>query len=200
MIHYIKGILTQKSPVNAVIETMGIGWELKIPVSTFETLPKIGEECSLYSFLSISQDDVRLYGFATPAERELFHLLTRISGIGPKIAISILSTLSISAFVRSIHSGEEGLLIKVPGIGKKSAQRLIVELKDSIHKLMDFVDDAQAQVADGPLQEVETALMALGFNVASIQRELKLLGEPEINLPTEQLIKEVIKRLYQRAK
>ncbi|MDI3503070.1 MAG: holliday junction helicase RuvA [Candidatus Cloacimonadota bacterium] len=200
MIHYIKGILTQKSPVNAVIETMGMGWELKIPVSTYETLPKVGQECSLYAYLSFSQDDVRIYGFASLAERELFTQLTKVSGIGPKIAISILSTLSIPAFIKSILNAEEGLLIKVPGIGKKSAQRLIVELKDNIHKLMDFVDESQVVLAEGALQEVEEALLALGFNLAAIQRELKLLNESELNLPTEQLIKEVIKRLYQRAK
>jgi Holliday junction DNA helicase RuvA len=200
MIHYIKGILTQKSPVNAVIETMGMGWELKIPVSTYETLPKVGQECSLYAYLSFSQDDVRIYGFASLAERELFTQLTKVSGIGPKIAISILSTLSIPAFIKSILNAEEGLLIKVPGIGKKSAQRLIVELKDNIHKLMDFVDESQVVLAEGALQEVEEALLALGFNLAAIQRELKLLNESELHLPTEQLIKEVIKRLYQRAK
>ncbi|MDD3563398.1 MAG: Holliday junction branch migration protein RuvA [Candidatus Cloacimonetes bacterium] len=200
MIEYIKGKLTQKSPVIAVIETMGIGWELKIPVSTYESLPPVGSECSLFCFLSFSQDDVRIYGFATLAERELFTQLTKVSGIGPKTAISILSTLSIPAFVRSIQSGEEGLLTKVPGIGKKSAQRLIVELGDKVHKLMDYVDASQFAAVHAPLQEVESALMALGFNAALIQRELKLLGPEEREFPEEKLIKEVIKRLYQRAK
>lgn len=200
MIEYIKGILTQKSPVIAVIDTMGIGWEIKIPVSTYESLPPVGSECSLYCYLSVSQDDMRIHGFATLAERELFTQLTRVSGIGPKTAISILSTLSITAFVRSIQSGEEGLLTRVPGIGKKSAQRLIVELGDKVHKLMDFVDDAQYDRVQAPLQEVESALMALGFNATLIQRELKLLGQEELEYPEEKLIKEVIKRLYQRAK
>ncbi len=200
MIEYIKGILIQKSPVIAVIETTGIGWELKIPVSTYESLPPVGSECSLYCFLSVSQDDIRIYGFATPAERELFTQLTKVSGIGPRTAISILSTLSIPAFVRSIQSGEEGLLTKVPGIGKKSAQRLIVELGDKIHKLMDFVDAADFASPHAPLNEVESALMALGFNAGLIQRELKLLGPEELEYSEEKLIKEVIKRLYQRAK
>lgn len=200
MIEYIKGILTQKNPVIAVIETMGIGWELKIPVSTYESLPPIDSECVLYCLLSLTQDDIRLHGFATIAERELFIQLTKVSGIGAKTAISILSTLSIPAFVRSIQSGEEGLLTRVPGIGKKSAQRLIVELGDKVHKLMDYVDDAQYTRVQAPLQEVESALMALGFNAALIQRELKLLGPQELEYPEEKLIKEVIKRLYQRAK
>jgi Holliday junction DNA helicase RuvA len=200
MIHYIKGILQHKSPVMAIIEASGIGWELRIPISTYEKLPSVGKECALYGFLSISQDDVRIYGFASLAERELFTQLTRVSGIGPKIAISILSTLSISAFVKSIRSGEEGLLTKVPGIGKKSAQRLIVEFKDKIHTLLDYIDDKEQSALEGPLQEVENALIALGFNSQAIQRELQLLSTEEQKLASEQLIKEIIKRLYQRAK
>jgi Holliday junction DNA helicase RuvA len=200
MIHYIKGILQIKSPMLAVIEAAGIGWELRIPVSTYETLPAIGKECALFAFLAISQDDVRVYGFTTIAERELFTQLTKISGIGPKIAISILSTLSIPAFVKSVRSGEEGLLTRVPGIGKKSAQRLIVELKDKVHTLLDFVDEKDHGAVDGPLQEVESALIALGFNAQAIQRELRLLSSEDHQLPSEQLIKEIIKRLYQRAK
>jgi Holliday junction DNA helicase RuvA len=199
MINYIKGILTQKSPVVATIETMGLGWELRIPVSTYENLPKLGSECLLYASLYIAQDDLRIYGFATLAERELFAILTKISGIGPKIAISILSTLSINAFVKSVSSGEEGLLTRVPGIGKKSAQRLIVELRDRIHKLMDYVD-AGFDTSEGVIAEVENALIALGFNTAMIQKELKLLSPEDMALPAEQLIKETIKRLYQRNK
>ena len=195
MIQYIRGVLTHKSPVMAIIEAMGIGWELKIPISTYEALPALGKECSLLSYLHISQDDIRLYGFATTAERELFQMLTKISGIGPKIAISILSTLSIPAFVKAINIGEEGLLTKVPGVGKKSAQRLIVELKDGVHKLMDFVD--HKEMSDNGL-EVENALISLGFNVAQIRKELSLMDDSTRKLPTEDIIKETIKRIYQR--
>jgi len=200
MIHYIKGILKHKSPMEAVIESMGIGWELRIPVSTYETLPKLEQECALYAVLSVSQDDLRIYGFASVAERELFNRLVKISGIGPKIAISVLSTLSISAFVKSVRSGEEGLLTRVPGIGKKSAQRLIVELRDSIHKVLDFVEESQDIDSKGQVQEVENALMALGFNAAAITKELRLLTDYDLSLSSEQLIKEIIKRLYQRTK
>jgi Holliday junction DNA helicase RuvA len=200
MIHYINGILKHKSPVAAIIDIHGMGIELRIPVSTYESLPKPEERCVLYAELSISQDDLRLYGFATLAERELFNRLVKISGIGPKIAISILSTLSIPAFVKSIRSSEEGLLTRVPGIGKKSAQRLIIELKDKIHTILDYVDEGQEMSAEGHLQEVETALLALGFNASAITRELRLLNDDDISLASEHLIKEIIKRLYQRAK
>jgi len=199
MIQYITGILNSKSPVLAIIEAMGIGWELRIPISTYESLPVVGQPCTLLSYLHISQDDIRIYGFSTQAERELFQMLTKISGIGPKIALSILSTLSIPAFVRAVNSGEEGLLTKVPGIGKKSAQRLIVELKDGVHKLMDHVNKSDLALDDSSL-EVESALISLGFNIQQIRRELSMMDEATKALNTEELIKETIKRIYQRSK
>ncbi len=200
MIYYLKGILAHKSPIMAVIDTGGVGWEILIPVSTFEVLPKVGSECSLYAHLNITQDDMRVFGFASYAEKELFVLLNKVSGIGPKIAISVLSTLSVSAFIRSVRSAEEALLTRVPGIGKKTAQRIIIELKDKVHHLMEHLDASDLPMTDGAMQETEDALLALGFNLQAIQKELKLLKEEELAMPAEQLIKELIKRLYQRAK
>ncbi|MFW5628253.1 MAG: Holliday junction branch migration protein RuvA [Candidatus Cloacimonadaceae bacterium] len=200
MIYYLKGILAHKSPIVAVIDTGGVGWEILIPVSTFEVLPNVGSECSLYTHLNITQDDMRVFGFASYAEKELFVLLNKVSGIGPKIAISVLSTLSVSAFIRSVRSAEEALLTRVPGIGKKTAQRIIIELKDKVHHLMEHLDASDLPMTDGAMQETEDALLALGFNLQAIQKELKLLKEEELAMPAEQLIKELIKRLYQRAK
>ncbi|MDY0150747.1 MAG: Holliday junction branch migration protein RuvA [Candidatus Cloacimonas sp.] len=199
MIQYIKGTLSYKSPIMAIIEAMGIGWELKIPISTYEVLPDKGAACSLLTSLNISQEDIRIFGFATEAERELFMMLTKVSGIGPKIALSILSTLTISAFVRAVNSGEEGLLIRVPGIGKKSAQRLIVELRDAVHKLMNHVDQKEMALGDAT-SEVESALISLGFNVQQIRKELSLMDDATKALSTETLIKETIKRIYQRSR
>ena len=198
MINYIKGMLSYKSPILAVIESSGLGWELRIPVSTFEVLPAENSPCSLFTHMVLSQDDIRLYGFATMAEKKLYQELTRISGIGPKIAMSILSTLSVATFIKSVANSEEAVLTRVPGIGKKSAQRLIVELKDRIHNLMDHVEESFEHT--NQLAEVESALSALGFNSNLILRELKMLSEEDQAMPTEQLIKEIIKRLYQRAK
>ncbi|MEF3694174.1 MAG: Holliday junction branch migration protein RuvA [Candidatus Cloacimonadota bacterium] len=200
MIHYITGILVAKSPVTAVIESFGIAWELNIALSTYEKLPLLGEKCVLYSLLQFSQDQVKLYGFSSLAEKELFLKLTSVSGIGPKIAISVISTLSLSSFVRSIRNGEEHILTKVPGLGKKSAQRLIVELKDKVTDLVDSMDEADKRTMDKDSLEVESALIALGFNPKDIRRELSLLKAEERDLSIEQTIKETIKRLYQRSK
>lgn len=200
MIHYITGTLVAKSPVTAVIESFGIAWELNIALSTYEKLPLLGEKTLLYSLLQFSQDQVRLYGFGSLAEKELFQKLTSVSGIGPKIAISVISTLSLSSFVRSIRNGEEHILTKVPGLGKKSAQRLIVELKDKVADLADNLDEVDKRTMDKDSMEVESALIALGFNPKDIRRELSLLKAEEKDLTIEQTIKETIKRLYQRSK
>ncbi len=200
MINHLNGNLVAKTPVNAVIECNGIGFELKIPLSTYENLPSVPNPCMLYSYLHISQDDVKLYGFCTPAERELFLLLIGISGVGPKIALSVLSTLPIGTFVMAIERGEEAIISRVPGLGKKSAQRLIIELKDKVLKLVDHIDTKDYTVKDRRVFEVESALESLGFNSKEIRHELSLMSAESLDLPMEQVIKETIKRIYQKRK
>lgn len=200
MINHVKGIVCEKNPVYVILETMGLGFELKIPLSTFEQLPLIGEACQLYSYLHISQDDVKLYGFHTKAERELFIMLIGVSGIGPKIALSALSTFSISAFVKAIQHGDEAMISKVPGIGKKSAMRLVLELKDDVIKLVDHIDSSDYIVTDYRAEEVENALESLGFNSKEIRKEIGMLPAELFDLPLQQIIKETIKRIYQKRK
>jgi len=201
MISYIKGIIIQKTPVSVIMETpLGMAFYLKIPVSTFEKLPAIGNNCLLYTHLHIAQDDIRLFGFHDPGERELFLTLTNVSGIGPKIALSIISTMPIPTFVRAIEHGDEGIITRVPGIGKKSAQRLIVELRGSLSHLGEHFQ-MEDQILEGSVvDEVESALVTLGFNPKDIRKELVLLPEEAKTMTAEQLIKETIKRLYQRSR
>jgi Holliday junction DNA helicase RuvA len=201
MIDHIIGILVHKSPVNAVVETaMGLAFELQIPISTFEALPAEGQACKIYTHMHLAQDDLRLFGFASPAERELYQQLNRISGVGPKSALSIISTLPIPTFVKAIEREESALLTKVPGIGMKSAQRLIVELKGKLRHLMDYAEPGQLGVEEDKVTEVENALQTLGFSPKDVRRELSLMGEEAQAQATEQLIKEVIRRLYQRSR
>ena len=201
MINYIIGTLIHKSPVNAVLETaMGLAWELQIPVSTFEVLPAPGASCKLYTHLHLAQDDVRLFGFATPAECSLMKQLIKISGVGPKIALSILSTVSIPSFVKAIEKEETGLLTRVPGIGLKTAQRLIIELKGKLPPLLDYFETQPAAGSDSAILEVEGALLSLGFNIKDVHRELSLMSDEAAALNSEQLVKELIRRLYQRSR
>lgn len=201
MINYISGKLIHKSPVKVVLETaMGLAFELHIPISTYETLPETGAACKLFTHLHLAQDDVRLFGFATPAECELYQQLNRISGVGPKSALSIISTLSIPSLVKAVEREESALLTKVPGIGLKSAQRLIIELKGKLRHLLDYYEPDYQAVGESTITEVENALQSLGFNARDVRRELSLLNEETAKLNSEQLIKEIIRRLYQRSK
>ncbi len=201
MINYLKGILVHKNPVEAIIETAsGLAFEVRIPISTFEVLPEPGKPCQLFTHLHIGQDDVRLFGFATQPECALYKEVTKVSGVGPKIALSILSTLSIPVFVRAVERGEAGLLTKVPGIGQKSAQRLTLELKDRVSHLAEQFGPQDQTLPENAILEVESALESLGFNAKDVRRELALMPEAASSLSSELLIKEVIKRLYQRNK
>lgn len=201
MINYIRGTLVHKSPVKAVMETsMGLAFEMLIPISTFEVLPAEGQPCQLFTHLHIAQDDVRLFGFATPAECELYQQLNRISGVGPKIALSIISTLPIPTFARAIEQEDSALLTKVPGIGLKSAQRLVIELKGKLIHLLDYAKPGELGVGESTVGEVENALQTLGFSPKDVRRELGLMNEEAARLNSEQLIREVIRRLYQRSR
>lgn len=200
MINHLSGTLIEKTPSYAIIECGGIGFSLLIPISTYENLATVGSACSLLTYLQMSQDDIRLYGFATPGERELFAMLIGVSGVGPKTAISVLSTMSIAAFVKAVDKGEDGIISRVPGLGKKTAQRLIMELKDKTLKLIDHIDKKDYIVGDHRHHEVESALEALGFDTREIQRELSTLSSDAPDMSTEQMIKELIKRIYQKRK
>ena len=199
MINYIKGVLAHKTPVNVVLETAsGLAFELHIPISTYEVLPETGAVCKLFTHLHVGQDDLRLFGFATPAECELYKQLNRISGVGPKSALSIISTLPIATFVKAIERDETALLTKVPGIGLKSAQRLIIELKGKLVHMMDSVGPGLQVVEENVVLEVENALQTLGFNARDVRREISLMPDEAAKMNAEQLIKEIIRRLYQR--
>ena len=136
MFSYINGILTQKTPVSIVIECGGVGYEIFIPLSTFDNLPEISKQVKLqihYSFNDI--DGVRLFGFFSVEEKELFRYLISISKIGPKIALSILSGLSVEDLIHAIQTGNVDLISTIPGIGKKTAERLNIELKEKVSNI-----------------------------------------------------------------
>lgn len=201
MISYIKGTLIHKSPVDAIVETpMGMAFTLHIPISTFEALPDEGKPCKLHTHLHLSQDDVRLFGFATIGECELYKQLNRISGIGPRTALSIISTLPIPNFVKAIETEETALLTKVPGIGLKGAQRLVIELKGKLLHLIESLEPGMPAVPESVFSEVENALQSLGFQIREIRRELNLLPQEAIGMNAEELIKEIIRRIYQRSR
>jgi len=160
MIAYVRGLLTEKDPTRAVIECGGVGYELLVPVSTYEKLPRTGEETKLLAYHCVREDDEILFGFATEAEREMFGKLTSVSGVGPKIALAILSGSSVSELSMAIAGGDAKRVAAIKGVGKKTAEKICVELRDKVDVFAGRGESAAPPV----LKDAVTALRALGFN------------------------------------
>ena len=172
MIAYIRGTLAEKDPTRVVIEAAGVGYELTIPLSTFDRLPKAGAEVKLLAFHCVREDDETLFGFATEAEKAMFAKLTSVSGVGPKIAIAILSGSSIGELSLAIASGNAKRISSIKGVGKKTAEKICIELKDKVNAI-----EALAATGRGGKGEISPvlhdailALTALGFNEESANK------------------------------
>jgi Holliday junction DNA helicase RuvA len=162
MIGRIAGTLLEKSPPQVLVDCGGVGYELDVPMSTLYNLPNPGERVALFTQLIVREDAHLLYGFGTTQERDAFRQLTKISGIGPRTALSVLSGLSVSELAQAITMQETGRLTKIPGIGKKTAERLLLELKGKLGADMSAVVDINRPAPAG--NDVLNALLALGYS------------------------------------
>ena len=175
MIGRIAGILLEKQAPELLVDVQGVGYELQVSLTTFFDLPDCGENVALHTHLVVREDAQQLYGFAEKNERELFRTLIKVSGVGPKLALTILSGMTARDFVRSVQANDTATLVKLPGVGKKTAERLIVEVRD---RLASFTESMGSQIEGGttdsptlPLDitqsntiaEAESALIALGY-------------------------------------
>ena len=172
MIGRIHGRLLEKHPPQIVVDVQGVGYELDVPMSTFYQLPAAGAEISLYTHLVVREDAHQLYGFATEPERGAFRQLLRISGIGARTALSVLSGLSVADLREVVAAQDGGRLTKIPGIGKKTAERLLLELRD---KLDAVAVASSAARGDGQAGDITNALLALGYNEREAGWALKQL-------------------------
>lgn len=198
MFAFIKGILISKTPLNAVIQAGGVGFEIFIPLLTFDRLPQIGEEATLFIHFSFTETDgVRLFGFYTSEEKMMFKKLIAISKIGPKTALSILSTLSINELKNAILLKDIALISTIPGIGKKSAERLVIELRDKIGDKEITLEVKGANRRD-IFTEAESALITLGYKQVEIKRVFAELSKVNHPKSVEELIKIAIKNLYKK--
>ena len=175
MIGRLKGILAHKQPPWLVVDVHGVGYELEAPMSTFYDLPEAGREVALFTHYAQKEDSVALYGFLTEAERRLFRDVQKVSGIGAKIALAVLSGASVGEFARLVQAGDVAALTRIPGIGKKTAERMVVELRD---RTVDLSGPGSAVPAGGgvahdPLSEATVALQQLGYKPAEAQRMAK---------------------------
>ena len=191
MIGSIRGLIAAKMPPQLRVEVAGVGYEIEAPMSTFFLLPSVGEEVFLLTHLVVREDAHILYGFGTHDERRLFRSLIKVSGVGPKIALALLSGINVEAFARCVQNQDIAALTKVPGIGRKTAERLVVEMKD---RLGSPSATAVSAVAGPPGVKPEAeafgALVALGYKPAEATRLLAAAGPGTHS--TEELIRRAL--------
>ena len=201
MIGSLRGRLTVKQPPQLLIEVGGVGYELEAPMSTFYALPAPGEEIRLLTHLVVREDAQVLYGFVREEERRLFRLLIKVSGVGPKIALAILSGSDADAFASCIAAGDTASLIRIPGVGRKTAERLILELRDRVTVDAGATPTLGEAVGGGPRGEALAALSALGYRPAEATRMVDAAvgegGAGAADAPTS--TEEIIRRALQSA-
>jgi holliday junction DNA helicase RuvA len=176
MIGSLRGVIVAKTPPQLAIEVGGVGYELEAPMSTFFHLPAVGEPIHLLTHLVVRDDAHVLYGFGTEEERRLFRSLIKVSGVGPKIALALLSGISVSAFAECVQREDVSALTRIPGVGRKTAERLIVEMRDRLNAPAAQIEGGAAGAAPSPENEAFGALVALGYRPAEATRLLKAVG------------------------
>lgn len=195
MIECLRGTLLEKEAGWALLDVGGVGYGLEMPTTAVEQLPEAGAEAYVHTHLHTREDATVLFGFITPEEREAFRVFIRVSGIGPKTALGILSAVSIAQFAQAIVRGDVSFLTRIPGIGKKTAERIIVEMKDRIGVLPQTEEASAAPSLVGAAREASEALIALGRKPAAAENAVRqaraLLGD---QCATEELIREALKR------
>jgi holliday junction DNA helicase RuvA len=195
LIGFLKGRLAAKHPPALLVDVNGVGYELDAPMSTFYGLPSVGESVALFTHLVVREDAHILFGFASENERRLFRSLLKVSGVGPKLALGILSGASVEDFLMIIEAEDIAMLTRIPGIGRKTAERVIIEMRDSVKKLRAGGGDFDSSPAFGPptspQSEAYSALVALGYKPPDVTRLLKSVEAP--GLSTEELIRRALK-------
>jgi holliday junction DNA helicase RuvA len=199
MIGFLKGRLAAKQPPSLMVDVNGVGYEMEAPMSTFYILPGIGEPVALFTHLVIREDAHILFGFGTDGERRLFRALLKVSGVGPKIALGILSGASVDDFLRIIEAEDVSMLTRIPGIGRKTAERVIIEMRGNAQKLAAPASgEAPGAAAPGsaptPHSEAFSALIALGYKPPEVTRLLKSADEP--GLSTTDIIRRALKSAF----
>jgi Holliday junction DNA helicase RuvA len=195
MISYVRGVLDHKEPNRVVVDVNGIGYEVFVPLSTYQELPTVGDQVKLHTHHHVRDDAVQLYGFLSPEEKEIFGLVLSISGVGAKIALSILSFLSVDEFRIAVAQGDMKTLTKIPGIGKKSAERMVLELKDKIGKIR--IDERMVKILEAEsTSDAVSALLSLGASQSAaeyaVYRAERLLGK---DAKIEDLVSQALKLL-----
>ncbi len=191
MISRLRGLLIEKQAPSLVVDVQGVGYEVLAPMSTFYNLPELDSEVSLLTHLSVREDAHVLYGFLTESERVLFRDLIRVSGVGPKLALSVISSMELAMFVQCISQEDIKRLIKIPGVGKKMAERLVVEMRDRLPsvKATSTTSPVTKEIAT-PVEDAISALIALGYKPVDARRWVQAVAED--GLTSEVLIRKAL--------
>ena len=196
MIAYLEGKLIEKNPTHLILEVNGVGYSVNIPVSSYASVGEVGQTVKVLTYQYVREDELKLYGFSSHQERDLFELLISVNGVGPRVALGILSSISVEDFQRSVLAEDLDVLTHISGVGKKTAQRLIVELKEKLGKV-DLGIEKAVEVKEGigiPAEEAVLALVSLGYNKLDARKAVqKANSESEESLPIEELIKRALK-------
>lgn len=196
MIGRLRGTLIEKQPPYLLVDVQGVGYEVQAPMTTFYRLPAIGEDVVLHTHLSITENLHQLFGFAEQRDRSLFRTLIKVNGVGPKLAIAILSGMEADDIARCVRDDNVTALTKVPGIGKKTAERLVIELRDRLkhwdtpqHDLLAPGGAMASPDADDVFAEAESALIALGYKPADAAKMVSLAAQQKPSATSEELIR-----------
>jgi len=201
----LTGELVEKAPPALMVDVSGVGYEIEASMNTFYKLPEVGTFVTIYTHFVVREDAQLLFGFADKRERALFRTLIKVNGVGPKLALTILSGISTDEFVRSVHAEDTAALVRLPGVGKKTAERLIVEVKDKLDKLemptaVEFelgvveLPGAKRAAADNRA-DAETALVALGYKPLQATKAIQSAAEQLPGASTEDLIRQALKTM-----
>ena len=192
MIGMLKGRLAHKQPPQIIVDCSGVGYEIETPMSTFLELPPLGKEVSLFTHLLVREDAQILYGFATEDEKLLFRTLLKVTGVGAKMALSILSAMSVSDFARCVQQEDAAMLTKIPGVGRKTAERLIIEMRDRLQKAAEGLPAVKrANAVDDARTEAFDALAALGYKPQEIKRLLSSMDTKDKS--SEDIIRQALR-------
>jgi Holliday junction DNA helicase RuvA len=185
MIAFLEGEVVEKGAGRVVLAVGGVGYELAAPTSTVSGLPAVGRSAVVHTRLVVRDDQMILYGFSSPDERQLFDLLTGVTGVGPKVALAFLSTLQPDALRRAVVAGDVGALTVVPGVGRKVAQRVVLDLRDKL--------GGEGELLTGPMSEVREALVSLGLSPQEASEAMQ--GIEADGRPVEDLLREALQRV-----
>ncbi len=196
MIGRLMGKLIEKQPPNLLVDVNGVGYEIEAPMTTIYQLPEIGEPITLFTHLAIRDDAHLLFGFASKHERSLFRSLIKVNGVGAKMALTILSGIESDEFVRCIQDNDIARLVKLPGVGKKTAERLIIEMRDKLNAWENINTSSPNNVGlakgdEGPASEAVSALISLGYKPQEASRFVHAVAREDMN--SEEIIREALK-------